>query len=268
MSLHNTLFFRDPMSYIPGRVTRHGTSVRINTATDNSYRTFSTETDIAVNIADAIGNPTAVTHVFAKYKGDLDRYVGTPTGGSGSAFTRTVPTEVTNFEGKRVSLEVDGYKHDLFEIPSPVTATSMRLQFTGTNLEIYAFMLLEFGLEIHANKDWAVENPIKVDRTGQIHRNTRGGIRRVPRIGSGREKWEYDLTLISNPDPNYGSMIRYKEFLAWKEQNPNCAFAREFTRFPDEVMLVTFPQLETRIQPRSETWKGGGENVPFRVAER
>ena len=268
MNLHNTLFFADCINYIPGRITRNGAPVIINQMSDNNYRTFSSENDINVNMRNIAGNATRITHIFVKYIGDLTQIVGTPSGGTGSPFTRQVPTEVTNYEGSTVSLEVDGFKHDLYELETPITATDVRLQFTGTGVEICALMLLELGLEIHANKDWLVENPVKVDRTGEIHENPRGGIRYVPRLGTDREKWRYALTLISNPDPHYGSMIRYKEFLAWKEANRNCVWSREFTRHPDEVMPITIITLETEIQPRSQTWKGGGENVPFQVAER
>ena len=47
-----------------------------------------------------------------------------------------------------MSLEVNGFKHDLYEVPSAVTATSVRIQFVGSNLKIYALMVLELGLEI------------------------------------------------------------------------------------------------------------------------
>lgn len=263
MSIHNTLFFKDPINYIPGRVKRHGTSVIANEMTDNSYRTHSTETDIDVDIRDRKGVATDVTHIFLKYRGNLTRYVATPS--NGTAVTRTVPTAVTNWEGKRVSLAVDGFKHDLYELSSKMTAESVRIQFTGANLEIYALMLLAFGLEIHANRDWSRILPVKVDRTGVLHQNTGGGLYRDAPIGAEREKWEYDLTLLSIEGR---TEIRYKDFLRWKAAHPNCAFSREFTRFPDEVMLVTFPQLETRIQPRSDRYKGAGDRVPFRIAER
>ena len=263
MSINNTLFFKDPINYIPGRVKRHGTSVIVNQMTDNSYRTHSTETDIDVDVRDRSSVATGVTHIFLKYQGDLTRYVVTPN--SGSAITRTVPTEVTNWEGSTVSLEVDGFTHDLFALSSRKTAESVRLQFTGSNLKIYAMMLLEVGLEIDANKDWSRIHPVKVDRTGVLHQNTGGGLYRDAPIGAEREKWEYDLTLLSIDGT---TEILYKAFLAWKAAYPNCAFSREFTRFPDEVMLVTFPQLETRIQPRSDLYKGAGDRVPFRVAER
>ena len=262
MSIHNTLFFRDPINYIPGRVKRHGASVIVNEMTDNSYRTHSIETDVSVDIRRS-GAATDVTHLFVKYKGTLQRYVVTPN--SGSAITRTVPTTVTNWEGSTVSLEVDGFKHDLFEVSSKMTAETVRIQFTGTNLKIYALMLLEVGLEIAANKDWSRIHPVKVDRTGVLHKTTGGGLYRDAPIGAEREKWEYDLTLLSIDGT---TEILYKAFLAWKAAHPNCAFAREFTRFPDEVMLVTFPQFETRIQPRSDLYKGAGDRVPFRVAER
>ena len=270
MSIHNTLFFRDCINYIPGRITRHGASVIINEMSDNNYKTFSTESDINVNMRDLAGNATRITHIFAKYTGVLDQFVGTPTGGSGTAFTRQVPTEVTNFEGTTVSLEVDGYKHDLYELQTPITATDVRLQFTGTNVQICALMLLDLGLEINANGDFSRILPHKNDRTGQIHEGTRGGVRYVPRIGAAREKWEYDLTLLSidDPDPGIATYILYKAFLAWREVNRNCFFAREFTRFPDEVMPVTLPDRRTTIEPRSQRHKSVGDRVPFQVWER
>ena len=263
MSIHHTLFFSDPINYVPGRVKRHGASVIVNEMTDNSYRTHATETDIDVDIRDRTGVATGVTHIFLKYRGHLRRYVATPN--SGAPVTRTVPTEVTNWEGNTVSLEVDGFKHDLFELSAKMTAESVRLQFTGANLEIYALMLLEQGLEIHANRDWSRIHPVKVDRTGVLHQNTGGGLYRDAPIGAEREKWEYDLTLLSIEGT---TEILYKDFLRWKAAHPNCAFSREFTRFPDEVMLVTFPQLATRIQPRSDQYKGAGDRVPLRIAER
>ena len=102
------------LNYIPGRVKRHGAAVIVNEMTDNSYRTHSTETDIDVDVRIGAVNATGVTHIFLKYRGDLTSYVATPN--SGTAVTREVPTEVTNWEGKTVSLEVDGFKHDLFEL--------------------------------------------------------------------------------------------------------------------------------------------------------
>ena len=263
MSIHNTLFFKDPINYKPGRVKRHGTAVRVNAVTDNRYTTFSTETDLDVDIRDAAGHATRVTHIFLKYKGTLPLYTVTPA--NGSAVPRTVPTAVTNWEGAPVSLTVDGYTHDLFALTVPIDAKSVRIQCTGSNLEIYTLMLLEKGLEIHANRDWSRILPWKADRTGRIHQNPRGGIRRVQPIGAEREKWEYDLTLLSVDGT---TELRYHAFLAWKAAHPNCAFAREFTRFPAEVMLVTFPELRTQIQPRSARYKGAGDRVPFRVAER
>ena len=66
----------------------------VNQATDNDYNSFTTETDLDIDISDG-SNPTAVTHLFLKYKGQLTNYVATPTGGTGAPFTRTVLTEVS-----------------------------------------------------------------------------------------------------------------------------------------------------------------------------
>ena len=235
----------------------------VNQATDNNYNSFTTETDLDIDISDG-SNPTAVTHLFLKYKGQLTSYTVTPTGGTGSPFTRTVPVEVQNWEGSTVSLEVDGYKHDLFEVPSGITGTSLRLQLTGTDVRIFNLFVLELGLEINANGGFSRIHPVEVDRTGRVHRFPRGGLRYVEQIGATRNKWEYDLVLLST----VATEFPYKDLLRWISAYPNCAFAREFTRKPDEVMLVTFPQLEKRIQPRSDLYKGAGDRVPFRVAER
>lgn len=265
MSIHNTLFFKDPQSNKPGRVKRYGTQVVINKMTDDDFRTHSSEADIEINIADGTV-PTGVDYIFLKYIGDLTSYVVTPTGGSGSAFTRDpVPAVVQNAEGTDVSVEVDGFKHDLYEVPSALTATQVRIQFVGTGVQIVQLMVLELGLEINANGDWSRILPYQVDRAGQVSETPAGDLSYEKSIGAEREKWEYDLTLLSIEGR---TEILYKDFLYWKAANRNCAFAREFTRFPEEVLLVMFPQSRFEIQPRNPLYKGGGDRVPFRLVER
>ena len=66
-----------------------------------------------------------------------------------------------------MSLEVDGYKHDLFEVPSGITGTSLRLQLTGAGVQIYNLFVLELGLEINANGGFSRIHPVEVDRTGR-----------------------------------------------------------------------------------------------------
>ena len=264
MSIHNTLFFMDPRNYAAGRTQRYGTSVIVPETTDDDFQTYSTETDLSLNIADG-SSPTAVDYIFIKYRGDLGNYRMTPSGGTGSPFTRTVPTTVQNYEGDTVSLEVAGFKHDLFEVPSPVTATSLRLQLTGAGVQVYDLMILELGLEIHANRDWGRILPIRVDRTGFVRQNRRGNVRYAQRLGATRNKWEYDLEFLSRA---WRSDVLYREVLSFKEAYPNCAFSREFTRYPEEVLRVTFSDTEIPIALRNPQWKGGGDRMPVRLQER
>ena len=70
MSIHNTLFFKNPINYISGRMKRHGTSVIVNKMTDNRYTTFSTEADIDIDMSRGV-DATAIDAIFIKYQGTL-----------------------------------------------------------------------------------------------------------------------------------------------------------------------------------------------------
>ena len=107
-------------------------------------RTFSAQKRITLSISQCdTGTPTRVDAIFVKSKG-VASHTGTPTGGTGTGWThRTLPSSVNNIRGESVSTTVDGFQHDLYLLPAHFTATGVRLQFTGTNVEIYEMMLLE-----------------------------------------------------------------------------------------------------------------------------
>ena len=84
-SLHNALFFKECVNALDngGRVSEHGNASNIIRAVaDNDYRTFSTVTDYAINIA-VNGNQTRADAIFVKGTG-FERHSAVPTGGSGS----------------------------------------------------------------------------------------------------------------------------------------------------------------------------------------
>ena len=266
MSIHNSLFFSDPQSNKPGRVKRHNSNVIINEMTDDDFSTSSAESDVDIDISDGT-RPTAVDYIFLKYTGTLNSYAVTPAGGVGSAFARAaVPLSVQNYEGASVSLEVDGFKHDLYEVPSEVTATSVRMQFVGTGVRIVQLMVLAFGYEIHANRDFSqMDPPARHDRTGDVHTNTFGGVKRVSPIRNTREKLEYDLTAMFSTGVNLQDA---REWLAWRAKHYNCAFAFEFSRYPEQVILAMFPQMRVENPYRSRLYKGAGTRSPFEIWER
>ena len=262
-SLHNTLLFEEPLNYEPesGRITRHGTSTIVTELNDNNYKTFSRHTDFNINMADADGNPTAITHIFIKAKGSNIVYSITPTGGSGTEITnRTIPETIKNIGGGEVSTIVNGFIHDLYPFPERITATDVRLQITGTNLEIYAVMLLKLGWELDANSKFIDMQFEKVDRGGQLPETPDGTLEHVHVLDAEREKWEAQYTVIVK-----GSDV--DEFMDWVEENRNCGFAREFSRHPEDVFPMFFPAFE---MPNGYLGlvKSVGETIQFGVFEQ
>ena len=128
-SLHNMLFFEEPLNFEPGRITRRGTTTIVPELTDNKKETFTTHTDFDINIADANGDPTAFDYILLVLKGTNLRVSITPTGGVGRGFAnRFVPRTIKNIGGGEVSKVVDGLLYDLYPLPQRVTATNVRLR--------------------------------------------------------------------------------------------------------------------------------------------
>ena len=259
-SLHNTLFFKECVNYEDGRVEVRGSSTVVSEMTDNDYNTYSDEDDIDIDMSDADGNATAIDYVFIKYKGTLTSYTFTPSGGSGSSFTRTVPTTTKNIRGSDVDLAVNGWKHDLFPVATQRTATSVRMQFTGTNLEIYALALLEKGVEIDANASYTDIGFDLVDRAGRIDIGPGGRGSRHPGVGAERWKWEYAFSAILD-------LEKAQAFRAWAKQNPNHWFVPAFSLDPEQVFPAYLPALTLPSEPLNEV-KRNGEVLQISVAEQ
>ena len=260
-SIHNTLIFRTPAHYnrANNRIERRGSSTVIKEMSDNDYTTFSEEDDVDVNIADTDDNATKVDAVFLKYKGDLTSWQFTPSGGSGSDVMRTVPDEIDNYEGDTVSLEVGGFKHDLYLMTTDQTATSVRMRFTGTDVQVYALMLLELGTSLNANATYTDITFDWVDRAGQVQNDPTGEGDRVETLGAERWKWEYRYSAWLN-------RVERKELEHFMQQYLNVVFAPEFSRHPERVYPAFWGDLEVRGRYYSVV-KGAGDVIEFSVAE-
>ena len=189
-TLHDTLLFYECRNYNDDndRITVRGATTPVPEMVDNDYTTYSSEDDVDASIVDADGNATRVDAVFIKSKG-VDSYAGTPTGGSGSGWTgRSIPDTVENYEGADIDTEIHGFQHDLYLLPTHFTAESVRLQFTGTDIEIYEVMLLELGFEIDANISYQDMDFNRVDRAGSVPENQSGAGQRVSVLGAERQK--------------------------------------------------------------------------------
>ena len=260
MTLHSSLFFKDPINYLPGRVKIHGMQTVVPEMTDNDYKTFSSQADVDMDVSED-SNATRITHIFLKAK-NIDAYTFTPTGGAGAGFSnRSLLTTVTNYEGESTSTTVSGFQHDLYPLPAAITATTARLQFTGTHPEIYALMLLDIGIEIDANSRFTQIDFQKVDRTGTLTTNPTGRTRRNPPFAGTRFKWEGAYVCQFR-----GESV--SAFLAWLEANPNFAFAQEFSRYPARVFPTANPSTRIRNGYLNPEAKSNGEFVQFRVSER
>ena len=260
-SLHNTLFFSEPLNYEPGRVQRHNSSTIVTELTDNDKTTFSTHTDFDIDMTDADGNPTAFDYVGIIAKGSNLRISITPTGGVGTGFAnRFVPQTIKNIGGGEVSTVVNGLLYNLYPLPQRVTATNVRLRLNGANIEIYAVMLLKLGYELDANSDFIEMEFDRVDRTGQLPETPDGTIERAQVLGAEPFKFEAQYTIIMD-----GSDV--DEWMDWTEANVNCAFAREFSRHPQDMFLAFFSALE---MPNGYLGlvKSIGETVEFGIAEQ
>lgn len=250
-SLHSTLFFAEPINYEDGRVTEHGNPTTVvSEISDNDYTTFSSHTDFDIDVRDAAGNATAFDYVFIKAKGTDITYSLTP----GGVSSRVIPTSIDGLGGGSVSTVVNGFTHDLFPLSASVSASSVRLQITGTGLEVYAVMLLKLGFEIE-HVETAFE---KVDRAGVLHTSPEGVIERD--TNSERFKWEGACSCFFTDRP-------VDEFMDWSEDNLNFTFARQFSRHPEDVYPASFGALE---MPNGYLGivKSNGEFIDFRVSEQ
>ena len=223
--------------------------------------TFSTHTDFDINIADANGDPTAFDYVFLIGKGSNLRISITPTGGVGTGFAnRVVPETIKNIGGREVSKVVNGLLYDLYPLPSRVTATNVRLQINGTNPQVHAVMLLKLGWELDANSEFINMEFDRVDRTGNLTQLPDGTLERDQVLGAEGFKWEGQFRAIVKGSDVDG-------WMDWVEANINCAFAREFSRHPQDVFLAFFPTLDIPNNYLGLV-KSVGETIEFGVSEQ
>ena len=263
-SLHNALFFKEYVNS-GNRVTVHGSPTDIvRAAVDNDYRTFSNVTDYAIDMS-RNNQPTRVDAVFIKSKG-ITRHSGTPTGGSGTGWTNeALPETVENWEGTHISTTVLGFQHHLLLLDQHFTATSVRVQFEGTNVEVYEILLLEFLLEIDANGDFTDISPDYVDRSAVIHPSPGGGVQRSSSLGAERPKWETSYVVKIVPEKTLLESV--DEFVYQMGENPNIVHAQEPSRYPARIHPASFLLKRVPTRLRSDD-KLQGDVVQFRVGEQ
>ena len=266
-SIHNALFFEDCVNYFDqgARIREYGNVSHIlREAGDNDYQTYTDVTDMVIDMSVG-GQPTRVDAVFVKGIG-IDSHAAVATGGIGTGYSaRVVPATVTNWEGTEVSTIINGFQHDLYLVPEPFTATSVRMTFTGTDAKITEIMLLAFGVEINANGDLIEINPEFVDRVGIVHPDAGGGQMYDYVIADTRNKWEIEY--VTKMVPGKTLIDTPEAFLYWRMNNRNCVHAQEPTRFPGRIWPAVLPDARVSVRYRTDD-KNAGEVMSFKVAER
>ena len=260
--MHSTLLCKPPINYEAGRVEIRGTSTVVSEMTDNSYKTYSTEDDVDIDVSDADGNATKIDAVAFVSK-NVDSYSLTPTGGSGSGFSdRDVPSSFDTRDGRSQSRVLGGFQWEFYPLPAQITATSVRLQFSGTDVEIYAVMLLELLTEIRDGEfvDVIAE---KVDRAGSVSESDTGRVDRASRLGAERWKWETQYLLNVGEKLTFGSEAEVLRFL---RDTPDVFCVQEAARYPARMHLAVVSNLELSPEQKG-LYKGAGSIVPFSVSE-
>ena len=239
--LHGSQFFVDRIS---GVMDNTGVT-ELTKSTD--YRTYSTSDRFTLAVTGR------VTHVYIVGKGITGwRETG--------ADYREMPEQIRNWEGAYRKTTLNGFQHQLYEIPTPLEAESLTLDFQGADRQIHALMALDQQYFLNANSRFTDINWRFVDRTGGHHKSQQGSAERYRTIGGVRHKWETAYQVVFEdglPD----------EFLWWLQENPNFAFAGEYTRYPNRVYLATSGSLHHAIDYRSQV-KDAGEVLEFSVWEQ
>ena len=200
------LFFNDCVHLDNDRVTKIDGSIDYN-ASDNDLQTYSSETPLEFDISEG-SDATKVTHIWMKSTGVTAYEIQTLVGNTWTTQETLTPTRSA----------YRGYDNSLEKLTTAITATSMRLAFTGSSVKIFEVMLLE-----HAGGLVTLSNvlPKKSDRTSVVQQTQDGEIERVETELSSRFKWQLDFSAAFG----HNNTHKLEDFLDWINSNPNFTFA-------------------------------------------
>lgn len=243
------LFFNDCVHLQNDRVTRASGQIDYD-ASDNNFETFSTATTLDFDISEGT-DPTKVTHIFLKATDVTSYAVQTLVSNTWTTQQTVTPTQQT----------YRGWENSLEKLTTALTATAVRLVFTGSNVRISEIMLLE-----HAGGLVSMHKvlPIKVDRTGIVQQTQAGEITREASEESGvRFKWQLDFSAAFG----YNNSHKLEDFLDWVNTNPNFVFAELPGDHPHRCYPAGFLNSGFNAQYITKTIQNG-ELVAVQLSER
>ena len=261
-------FFAYPLNYGPGRS-------QYRSVADNDYKTFTEQTSMLLNIdtaGDGSGTARDFTDIFIKATG-VTNYTAAFTNGANipmpSPFPRTPPTTVKNDSGDNVPTVIDSYQHDLHSLwtdgnTAKPKAKSVTLTFTGTNIRVYAVMILDRLLTLNSDGGFSRIEYNSLD-LGVVEPDLQKNLSYVPPIGGTRDKWLVHLTLLSRRNSGTRDTVA-DAMISLIRRYKNFVFAAEYNRHPDRVYPALWPNPETQIRYLAKL-KGAGRRVLFSVRE-
>ena len=242
------LFFNDCIHLGNERVTKTDGSIDYD-ASDNDFATYSEETTLQFDISRGIA-ASKVTHISLKSTGVTAYAVQTLVSTTWTTQETITPTR-KNYRQWDNSLE---------KLTTAITATRVRLVFTGSSVKISEVMLLE-----HAGGLVSVSEllPIKTDRTGVVQQTQAGAVERVKTELSSRFKWQLNFSAAFG----YNNTHKLEDFLDWINANPNFTFAERPENRPWRVYPAGFGNSEFNAAFITKTIQIG-ELVSCQLSER
>lgn len=264
--------------------------------TDNDYNTYrgghgvSYIPDCTSHIdstGDGTGTARPFTHIFIKGSGITNYNIGfsgsTPAQ-LGRIIGFTIPANVTNDSSQTVSTTINGIQHQLLNIwpdwpdiikqhdpalrnkPSTApSATSITIEFIGTNMRLYQVMVLNEILNLGTDD---IFSKLEYDsiNLGSNQEDVRRRFSYMPPINNERDKWLVNYSALPRNGTETSSDTIADNVMDFIRKYKHFSFAPEYTRYPDRVFPAVWPQSSTQIRYLSRS-KAAGRRINFSVRE-
>ena len=241
------LFFNECIHLNNDRITT-STGVIENRVCDNNFKTYAAETTLIFDIANN-AESTKLTHIWLKSSG---------------VTSYAVQTRVSNVWTTQETITLtqksyDSWDNGLEKLTTAITATSIRLVFTGTDIKISEIMLLEHAGGLVSMRELV---PAKMDRNAVTSESKIGQIQNRT-LAADRFKWQLDFYAAFAQ----GNIHHLEDFVDWADSNPNFVFAERPESKPWRVYPASFLNDEFNIELIDDTIQIG-EFLKFQVGER
>ena len=227
-------------------------------AGDNDYSTYTSTNTITISI-DKDGDAQAFDALFLKMQ-NVTSYVAEVDGTD--LPTRTVPQNLTGVtELGDVSILRHGYQHDLYELSSAQSGSTVEITFTGTNIRVSEVWVLKKIAALEKLKEIAHS---QIDRDSGSPQNNLYGYDEIEvNTGLDRLRWQSAIGLeFTHTDENYEVFLDMIEDHA----EEGIVVAQEPRRLPWRTYQAIFSNL-SHAAPYLCAARPAGNTVQFAIDE-